>query len=213
VEPIVTQQAPKDIFNLDKVGLFYNAQPKKTLALKGEKCQGGKGYKDGVTFLLCCNADGSEKLRPFIVGKFEKPRCSKGWKHYPSEYKSPKNGWMTGRLFREWLVTFDGKTTCQNRNVLRLMDQCAAHNSEGLTLKHVRHLYLPANTTSYMQPLDQGIIYEMSIPKASSVFLVERNRQGCSRRSTKIELGCHARCLHGMRIQHACSNSNLLCKM
>jgi hypothetical protein len=41
------------------------------------------------------------------------------------------------------------------------MDQCAAHNSEGLTLKHVRLLYLPASTTSYMQPLDQGIIYCM----------------------------------------------------
>jgi hypothetical protein len=25
-------------------------------------------------------------------------------------------------------------------------------------MKHIRLLYLPANTTSYMQPLDQGII-------------------------------------------------------
>ena len=33
-------------------------------------------------------------------------------------------------------------------------DECAAHNSEGLTLKLVRLLYLPANTTSHLQPLD-----------------------------------------------------------
>jgi len=35
------------------------------------------------------------------------------------------------------------------------------HKNEGLTLKHVGLLYLPVNTTSYMQPLDQGIIYCM----------------------------------------------------
>jgi hypothetical protein len=37
--------------------------------------------------------------------------------------------------------------------------QCSAHNHESLMLKHIRLLYLPANTTSYMQPLDQGMIY------------------------------------------------------
>ena len=43
VKPIITQYA-LDIFNLDEMALFYNAQPKRTLALKGEK-----GYKDRVT--------------------------------------------------------------------------------------------------------------------------------------------------------------------
>jgi hypothetical protein len=45
------------------------------------------------------------------------------------------------------------------RNVLLLMGQCAAHNNEGITLKYVHHLYLLPTTTSYMQPLNQGIIY------------------------------------------------------
>jgi hypothetical protein len=53
---------------------------------------------------------------------------------------------MTEKLFKEWLVSFERKIACQNRNVLLLMAQCAAHN-EGLTLKHVRLLCLPANTT------------------------------------------------------------------
>jgi uncharacterized protein YqkB len=34
VKPIVTQYAP-DIFNPDEMALFYNAQPKRTIALKG----------------------------------------------------------------------------------------------------------------------------------------------------------------------------------
>jgi hypothetical protein len=78
VKPIVTRYAPKDFFNLDEMALFCNAQPKRTLALKGEKCQGGKGYEDCVMVLLFCNADGNKKLLPLIVRKFEKPRCSKG---------------------------------------------------------------------------------------------------------------------------------------
>jgi hypothetical protein len=80
----IKQYAPENIFNMDETALFYNAQPKRTLAIKGERYHGGKAYKDKVTVLLCCNADGSEKLRPLIVGKFEKLRCMKGVKHFSS---------------------------------------------------------------------------------------------------------------------------------
>jgi hypothetical protein len=90
----ITQYAPKDIFNLEETALFYNAQPRRTLALKGQNCQGGKGYKDRVTVLLCCNAGGSKKLCPLIVGKFEKPHCLKCLKHWPCKYKSSKTIWM-----------------------------------------------------------------------------------------------------------------------
>jgi hypothetical protein len=60
---------------MDKTALFYNAQPKRTMALKGEKYKRGKRYKDRVTVVLCCNADSSEKLCPLIVG-FEVMRSS-----------------------------------------------------------------------------------------------------------------------------------------
>jgi hypothetical protein len=76
-----TQYAIKDIFNVNKTTRFYNAKSKITPALKGEKCQGGKWYKDCVTVLLCCNADDSKKLHPLIVGRSEKPHCLKGLRH------------------------------------------------------------------------------------------------------------------------------------
>jgi hypothetical protein len=60
-----SQYALKDVFNVEKTTLFYNTQPKITPLLKGEKCQGGKWYKDCVTVLLCCNADASKK-DPYI---------------------------------------------------------------------------------------------------------------------------------------------------
>jgi hypothetical protein len=83
----------------------------------------------------------------------------KGVKHYPRYYKASKNAWVTGKIFREWVLCLEGKMACKNRNILLLFDQCSAHYHEDLTLKHVRLLHLPAKTTSYVQPLDQGITY------------------------------------------------------
>jgi hypothetical protein len=122
---------------------------------------------------------------------------------------------MTGRLFREWLVCFERKMMCRNRNVLLLMDQYAVHNSEGLTLK--RAPLVPTGKCHQLNATTgpgHHLLYEMRVLKATSVFLVARNRQGCSCRSKKLEhLGCHARCLHCMEIHQACSNSKLLCEM
>jgi hypothetical protein len=56
--PIITQYGPKDIFNMDKTALFYNAHLKWAMILKGEMCQGGKEYKDSTTVLFCHTADG-----------------------------------------------------------------------------------------------------------------------------------------------------------
>lgn len=39
---------PDDVFNADETGLFFKCLPDKTLAFKGEKCQGGKKVKKGL---------------------------------------------------------------------------------------------------------------------------------------------------------------------
>jgi hypothetical protein len=122
VAPIIEQYVPQDIFNMDEMALFYNAQQKRTLDIKGEKCHGGKAYKDRATVLLCCNADGSEKLRPLVVGKSEKPQCMKGVKHYLCNYKASKSAWLIGKIFRERLLCLERKMACKNRNVLKLLN-------------------------------------------------------------------------------------------
>jgi hypothetical protein len=109
-------------------------------------------YKDTVTVLLCCNADGSEKLRPMIVGTFEKPQCMKSVKHYPCDYKESKNAWVTGKIFREWLLYLEREMACKSRQFLLLLDQCVANNHEGLTLKH-KPIYSSAVFTSQLHQL------------------------------------------------------------
>jgi len=36
---------PKDVFNMDKMGLFYKLLPNRKLQFKGEPCHGGKKAK------------------------------------------------------------------------------------------------------------------------------------------------------------------------
>jgi hypothetical protein len=73
----------RDIYNTDETGLFYNVLPERTLALKGESCNGGKNSKDRLTVLLCVNSDGSDKQVPIVIGKSLKPQCLKNVKNYP----------------------------------------------------------------------------------------------------------------------------------
>jgi len=64
--------------------------PSKTLAQKAEPCHGGKKSKQRLTVLLGANADGRDKLRPLIIGKFKKPRCFKNIKNFPTGYEANK---------------------------------------------------------------------------------------------------------------------------
>lgn len=148
---------PRDIFNVDEAGLFYNLQPEKSLCFKGEACHGGQKSKQRVTVLFCCNSDGSEKVQLTVIGKSQKPRCFKVAGRLPCLYKANKKAWMTSSLFLEFVTYLDRKMSSQNRNIVLILDQCPAHPKE-MTLQNVKVVFLPANATSHLQPLDAGII-------------------------------------------------------
>lgn len=147
-----------DIFNADETGLFFKCLPDKTLTFKNEKCYGGKLSKERVTLLLAANMSGSEKLKPVIIGKSAKPRCFAGVKCLPLTYYSNKKAWMTSEIFEKWLLNLDKHFQLQNRRVLLLIDNCPAHPNIDHRLKAIKLIFFPPNTTSKLQPLDQGII-------------------------------------------------------
>lgn len=148
----------KNIFNCDETGLFFKMMPNKTLAFKGEPCHGGRNSKERITVLLCCNADGSEKLTPIVIGKSKKPRCFRNIKRFPCEYFNNNTAWMTSKIFLNFLNKFEKDMEKQKRNVLLFMDQCPAHPRDLPKLEHVKVLFFPANCTSKLQPLDLSLI-------------------------------------------------------
>lgn len=88
VGQLLEKYSPKDLFNADETALFYQMLPQKILALKGERCQGGKQSKVRVTVLLCANMDGTEKVPALVVGKSASPRCFKGKRKLQVSYVS-----------------------------------------------------------------------------------------------------------------------------
>jgi hypothetical protein len=106
---LISEYEPHNIFNADETGLFFKCEPNKSLHLRGEECHGGKRSKERVSLLLGSNMDGSEKLKPLLIGKFKNPRCFKGIKSFPVTYKFNKRAWMTGEIFIDWLNDLDKK--------------------------------------------------------------------------------------------------------
>ena len=146
----------EDIFNADEFGLFYQCLPNKTINLKSEKCSGGKNSKIRITGLAAANSVG-DKLPMFIIGKSKAPRCFKNVISLPCRYRSQKKSWMDSTLFEEWVRELDVKFQKENRKIALIIDNCPAHPTIAY-LSNVKLIFLPPNTTSVSQPMDQGVI-------------------------------------------------------
>ena len=159
---LIQQYHPNDVFNADETGLFYNMPPNKTIG--SSPPPGLKKNKARITILFACNSTGTEKLEPFFIGHSQQPHAFK--KQTPEQlkiqYTANSKAWMTTSLFHVWLTSLDpyvGQTL--GRHILLLLDNFLGHGTLSKPVADLQHItihFLPANTTSRIQPLDAGII-------------------------------------------------------
>jgi hypothetical protein len=135
---------------------MYRALQSGTMAFANEKVSGSKIPKDRLTALICVNMNGSEK-DTWVIGKFEKPRCFSNVKNLPLQYYNNKNSWMTNKIWTDILMKMNNKFERQNRHIILFVDNATCHNCE-IPTPFIKLIYLPPNTTSIIQPCDQGII-------------------------------------------------------
>jgi hypothetical protein len=105
-----------------------------------------------------------------IIAKHKRPRCfaAAGLKNIEAlgvKLRANKKAWMVTGIMVEWLRWFDNLMA--GRKVILLMDNFSAHECAvaeleamplGSGLMNTEICWLPPNTTSKLQPLDQGII-------------------------------------------------------
>ena len=181
---LVAEYEPRNVLNMDETGLFWKQSPNRSLTT--ESLSGGKKSKDRITLALTSNADGSEKFAVWVVGKSKNPRCLKNidQKNLRVIYRYNKSRWMTGTICEEYLQWLNNKMRAQKRKVLLLIDNFSGHELavqlvRGLQgLSHVRIAWLPPNTTSHWQPMDQGIIasFKLQYRKQWVAFMVREQK-------------------------------------
>ena len=152
---------------LDFTGSLCN----KTLVSSREKvAKGFKKPKDRVTLMACANATGSIKFPLVFIHKSKNPRC---FKHIdkndlPVKYYAQKSSWMDSAIFKGW---FKDKFVPQCRKFLKdkglaekailLLDNAPPHPDVELLKSddgEISCVYLPPNTTSLIQPMNQGVL-------------------------------------------------------
>ena len=102
---------------------------------------GSKHEKARITANFCCNVDGSHKLPPWFIGKAAKPRCfgsaSINIRNFNAIWRHNKKGWMTGRIFKNYLLWFDQRMLGQK--VVLLIDGFSAHYTGKLLANLIAH--------------------------------------------------------------------------
>lgn len=148
-----------DIYNMDETGLFWRMTPKTGLATQPRR--GIKKEKSRITVILCTNGSGTDKFPLWIIGKHKKPHCFRYFdpRSMGCEWKYNPKAWATSDLILEWFEAF-----CKHvggRRVLLTLDNAPSHTKALKNLKipdNIEIEFLPRNTTTHFQPLDQGII-------------------------------------------------------
>ena len=159
---------PEDIWNLDETGCFWKALPDKGFGQKKSQCKGGKKSKQRFTIVFIANAAGG-KERPVVIWKSKNPRCFKGISKsdLPVSYFDQPKAWMTGEILDQVLTKINSRLKLKSRSIILLMDNAGCHPHH-LQYSNIKILWLPANTTSKLQPLDLGIL-KISKPTTESV--------------------------------------------
>ena len=159
----------QQIFNVDETGLFWKKMPEKTYISRKEKTMPGfKAAKDRLTLMLGGNASGDFKLKPLLVYRADNPRALKNINksQLPVIWKSNKKAWVTLVVFKDWFFHHfipEVKLYCQENDIpfkiLLILDNAPGHPPYLDDLDpDVKVVYLPPNTTSLLQPMDQGVI-------------------------------------------------------
>ncbi|XP_014788567.1 tigger transposable element-derived protein 1-like [Octopus bimaculoides] len=160
---------PEQVYNVDETGLFWKRMPAGTFISNEEKSAPGfKVSKDRLTLLVGGNAAGNMKLKPLLVYHSENPKAFKGYakSNLPVIWRSNKKAWMTTSLFQDWFTNFfcpaieiySAKRNISNKALL-LLDNAPSHpvNLNDLS-DNVRVEFIPKNTASLLQPMDQGVV-------------------------------------------------------
>ncbi|CEP63042.1 Pdc2p LALA0_S07e01112g [Lachancea lanzarotensis] len=173
LKDLLVKVPPKDLFTLDETFLAYN------LPMDNAQYETGQVQRkiEVLTVMLCANLDGSEKMNPLVIGKYENYRSFRShFANDPSDGSSPtsvgsrmarkfsltyhsnRKSWLTSNLFHDWLAWWDKRLVVDNRTICIVLDDSCSHRIVNLRLKNIKLVYTSAN--SRFLPFNWGVLDE-----------------------------------------------------
>ncbi|KAI5250654.1 DDE-domain-containing protein [Aureobasidium subglaciale] len=139
---IASQFSPSDIYICDETKLFWNQRPDRR-HLASETAQ--------ILNMLCCNADGSDKLPLWLIGTHQSPRAFDlagiNVNALNCVWKADNSAELQFVVMRDWLRRFDKRMA--GRRVLLFLDDLTVHQD---VIESFR---------STQQPLQNTIVYRL----------------------------------------------------
>ena len=175
-----------DIFTMTETELFWRLTPN-TQALREVCSLSKRDNKERVTIALACNASGTQRLPPWIVGHYQSPRSfnapGNDIRSLNCLYSSNVIAWMTVSEWRKWIKWFD---SMMDRPVLLILHPHRAHEisystlSDTYTLRNTQIVFLPPNASPLYQPMELGILqnFKSLYRKSLLSFISEFYSQG-----------------------------------
>ena len=150
------------IYNLDETRFYYETMARSTFISKAQKqARGKKLDKSCFTIMFTLNLSGSNKMKPVICHTAKHPRCfnnMKSMSDHPNVYwYQSHKGWMTTTVLRDWLLNHCAWCAAHVCPAGHSFQSDANHIISDLH-PNVKVVFLPPNTTSLVQPLDQEVI-------------------------------------------------------
>jgi hypothetical protein len=95
---------------------------------------------------------------------------------------------MMCEIFQEFLMSLDRGMASKSRKTLLFVDHCPAHPKDVRNCKNVQVEFFAANTTSVLQPMDQGVIKALKHKFRRSFVLRLLQRLNSNKDSYKMAL-------------------------
>lgn len=164
----------EQIYNADETDLFWRMLPNPTQDMN-EVRSSVRAYRERMTVLCCSNATGTHKLPLVCIGRGKRSRTftSQELKTMPVQYYSQQTAWMESDIFKNWFHNHfipAARTHLRSsglpENALLLIDRNPSHPED----HHLRSedtfffvQYFPAKVKTLIQPMEQGMIYDMKL--------------------------------------------------
>ncbi|KAG7170054.1 Tigger transposable element-derived protein 1-like 42 [Homarus americanus] len=161
------QYTDDQVFNMDESGLFWKKLPSKT-------------FVERITVLFTTNASGTCKLKLSVIHTARKPHAYKSMDmtKLNVHWLTAHNAWTFSTLSLSWFddcFVPDVKKFCEQQNVpfkiLLLLDNAPGYSPLLLDCHpNVKVVFLPPNTTSILQPMDQELICNVKAAFSTKKF-------------------------------------------